>query len=46
MVLPEPVPNPGPEVRLMPGDVVVLIGDQGQIKAGMKYLQQEMKKPV
>lgn len=40
------VPNPGPEVRLMPGDVVVLIGDQGQIKAGMKYLQQEMKKPV
>lgn len=38
------IPNPAPDVRLLPGDVVVLIGNLEQIKAGMQYLQGKMKK--
>jgi hypothetical protein len=40
------IPNPAPDVRLLPGDVVVLIGNLEQIKAGMQYLQGRMKKIV
>ena len=37
------IPNPSAETRLLPGDVIVLIGSQEQIKAGMQFMQQKMK---
>lgn len=39
------IPNPSAQERLLPGDVVVLIGSEEQLKAGMVYLQQKMKEP-
>jgi monovalent cation:H+ antiporter-2, CPA2 family len=40
------IPNPSAQEKLLPGDVIVLIGNHEQIKAGMQFLQQKMKEPV
>ncbi len=40
------IPNPSPETKLIPGDVIVLIGSQEQLKAGMQYMQQKMKQAI
>lgn len=37
------IPNPSPAEKLLPGDVVVLIGSEEQIKAAMAYLQEKMR---
>jgi CPA2 family monovalent cation:H+ antiporter-2 len=40
------IPNPSATEKLLPGDVIVLIGSQEQMKAGMVHLQQLMKEPL
>ncbi len=40
------IPNPSATERLLPGDVLVLIGNPEQIKAGMQYLQLKMREPI
>jgi len=38
--------NPSPETtRLMPGDVILLMGSREQIKAAAQFLQQKMQEP-
>jgi len=40
---PESIPNPPPETRLLPGDVLLLMGQPEQIKAAMEFLQAKVK---
>lgn len=40
---PESIPNPPPETRLLPGDVLLLMGQPEQIKAAMEFLQTKVK---
>lgn len=40
------IPNPPAGEKLLPGDVIVLIGSAEQIKDGMQYLRQKMKDPA
>lgn len=42
----ESIPNPAPDMRLMPGDVVLLMGDANQIKDGIQFLHQKTKEPA
>lgn len=37
------IPNPSPAEKLLPGDVIVLIGSQEQLKTAMAFLQDKMK---
>ncbi len=37
------IPNPSAQEELLPGDVIVIIGTQEQIKMGMQYLQEKMR---
>lgn len=39
----ESIPNPSPEIRLLPGDVLLLMGDMEQIKAATDFLQKKAK---
>lgn len=41
----ESIPNPSPETLLLPGDVLMLMGDAGQIKAAVYYLYEKAKEP-
>lgn len=38
--------NPSPDTLLMPGDVLLLMGSQEQITAGMQYLTEQMREPA
>lgn len=40
------IPNPPAETKLMPGDVLLLMGDQNQIKSAIQFLNRKMKEPV
>lgn len=40
------IPNPASDIRLMPGDVLLLMGDKAQVKAALAYLQQKIKEPA
>ncbi len=42
----EAVPNPPPETKLMPGDVLLLMGDPRQIKAAIQFLNHKVKEPA
>jgi monovalent cation:H+ antiporter-2, CPA2 family len=39
----ETLPNPSPDVKLLPGDVLLLIGNKEQIKVAMQYLQDKIR---
>ncbi len=39
------IPNPPPETRIQPGDVLLLMGDPAQIRQGVRFLQERMKEP-
>ncbi len=41
----ESIPNPAPETVLLPGDVLMLMGEPEQIKAAIKYLHGKTKGP-
>lgn len=41
----ESIPNPSPETKLVPGDVLLLMGDQTQIKAAIQFLNHKTKEP-
>jgi CPA2 family monovalent cation:H+ antiporter-2 len=41
----ESLVNPSPEVRLMPGDVVLCMGSQAQLAAAAQLLQRKMQEP-
>ncbi len=41
----ESIPNPAPETKLQPGDVLLLMGDMEQIQAAAALLKQKMKEP-
>ncbi|MBI3307490.1 MAG: cation:proton antiporter [Candidatus Omnitrophica bacterium] len=41
----ESIPNPSPETKLLPGDVLLLMGDRDQIKAAVGFLHKKMKEP-
>lgn len=40
------IPNPPPETQLAPGDVLLLIGDQEQMKAAIQFLNRKIREPV
>jgi K+/H+ antiporter YhaU regulatory subunit KhtT len=42
---PEPLINPLPETILMPGDVLLLMGNREQVAAAMRFLQQKTHEP-
>lgn len=42
---PESIPNPPPDTRLQPGDVLLLMGQPEQIQAAVKFLQNKIKEP-
>lgn len=42
----ESIPNPPSDTHLMPGDVVLLMGDESQINAGIQFLHQKIKEPA
>lgn len=39
------IPNPSPETKLEPGDVLLLMGDQGQVRAAIQFLNRKIKEP-
>ena len=39
----EVIPNPSSDVKLLPGDVLLLIGDQNQIKTAVQFLNEKIK---
>lgn len=39
----ESIPNPPPETKLMAGDILLLMGDQKQIKSAIQFLTQKVK---
>lgn len=39
----ESIPNPPPEMRLLPGDVLLLMGDKEQIRSAVLFLNQKIK---
>lgn len=41
----EPILNPPPETHLLPGDVLLLMGNQEQIKEAVQYLTRKIKEP-
>lgn len=41
----ESIPNPPPETVLLPGDVLMLMGEPEQIKTAIKYLHEKAKGP-
>ncbi len=38
--------NPAPDMKLMPGDVLLLMGDQNQIRGAVQFLNQKIKRPL
>ena len=40
------IPNPPPETRLLPGDVLLLMGDEEQLKLALRYLFKKVKEPA
>lgn len=42
----ESLPNPSPDTVLMPGDVLLLMGDKERIKAAVQFLHKKMKEPL
>jgi CPA2 family monovalent cation:H+ antiporter-2 len=42
----ETIPNPTADTKLLPGDVLVLIGNGEQLKAGMQYLKNKTKEKM
>jgi CPA2 family monovalent cation:H+ antiporter-2 len=42
---PEPILNPPADTKLLPGDVLLLMGDADQIKAAVAYLSVKTKQP-
>lgn len=42
----ESIPNPASDMRIQPGDVLLLMGDEDQIRAGILYLQRKVKEPA
>ncbi len=42
----ESIPNPPAETRLQPGDVLLLMGDQDQVKAAIQFLNKKIKEPI
>jgi len=42
----ESIPNPPPEMRLLPGDVLLLMGDKEQIRSAISFLNQKTKEPL
>lgn len=42
---PESIPNPPPDTRLLPGDVLLLMGQSDQLAAAVTFLQQKIKEP-
>jgi len=39
----ESIPNPPPEMRLLPGDVLLLMGDKEQIRSAILFLNEKIK---
>lgn len=42
----ESLVNPSPEAKLLPGDVLLLMGDPDQIKKATQYLSRKVKEPL
>ncbi len=42
----ESIPNPPAETRLQPGDVLLLMGDQDQVRAAIQFLNKKIKEPI
>jgi len=42
----EAIPNPSPETKLVPGDVLLLMGDREQMKAAIHFLNRKIKEPA
>ncbi|HCM42267.1 MAG TPA: cation:proton antiporter [Candidatus Omnitrophota bacterium] len=42
----ESIPNPPAETQLQPGDVLLLMGDQEQVKAAIQFLNKKIKEPL
>jgi len=39
------IPNPAPDTKLEPGDVLLLMGDQGQVRSAIQFLNKKIKEP-
>jgi monovalent cation:H+ antiporter-2, CPA2 family len=41
----ESIPNPSPDIQLLPGDVLLIMGDSKQIQAAVQYFQKKIREP-
>jgi K+/H+ antiporter YhaU regulatory subunit KhtT len=42
----EAIPNPSPDTKIMPGDVLLLMGDKNQIVLAVEFLKKKIKEPM